>query len=85
MTFPGTTPVRYPLAFGLKGLQHDVEPVPQVRQDMTMIVRVPVAGIQGCSRPSYKNRVRNQLLQARRRLEHGHQLGACAGERMFRS
>ena len=37
--------VGHPLAFGFERLQNDVEPFSQVRQNVIMIVRVPMACI----------------------------------------
>jgi hypothetical protein len=40
------------------------KPVPQVRENMIMIMRISVACIQCRSRLAYENRVTNHLLQA---------------------
>jgi hypothetical protein len=75
-------PVGHPLALGFKSLEHDVEPVPQSRENVIMIVGVPVTCIQGRGRPSHENRVGNYLLQARSGLQDGEQFRAGAGNRV---
>jgi hypothetical protein len=46
-----------------------------------MIVRVPMACIQGRSRPPHKHRIRNHLLQARRGLQYRNQVRTGGGRK----
>ncbi len=59
-----------PAVFALDSFEHEVVPIGEVLDDMIVVVRIVMPGVQGGHRSSDKNRVRNQFLEASRRFEH---------------
>lgn len=80
----GHYPVGHPLAFGLERFKHDVEPLPQVRENVIMVVGIPVLRLQGSRQLPCEHCVGNHLLQTRCGLKHCQQFRARLGERTAR-
>lgn len=66
--------VRYPPVGRFNSVEHGVQTRGQIREDMVMIVGGAVVGPKGRSGAAYQDRIWNDLLEPRRRLQDAHQL-----------